>query len=361
MSYAESDKSSLASLALVNSDYRQLARSCQFRTVVFDYSPKSNALLVELQGETLERGDSEDNRTKRPSVGACIRCVRAKLNDVSQAWIKAMKDNRNESRSLYDSRLTQIVPHLPHLDTLDLSNLVTIDSTFLNLLANSRSKHLRHLRLQGYVGPEITNIRIDEGASWPLESLDIEVRLELMNNEERDIDSSRYWDSLFRACSSTLQSLMLDQIILLEDEDLDQDSLDEPITFTAEFPRLESLHMGPDINICPSTFKRLLQSERLSTLFFNPDRDSTAECLVQIDQLKSLRTLAWCDDSLPIKHPAMVHLLEASPHLRAFVTCMQFSATFQHSVLSALGACSSLKVLSLRWWGTSIDDLSLDA
>ncbi|KAH9903551.1 hypothetical protein F4778DRAFT_780937 [Xylariomycetidae sp. FL2044] len=42
--YLTHDKSSLANLALVNSDCRQLARSYQFAEVLFDYSPASHAL-----------------------------------------------------------------------------------------------------------------------------------------------------------------------------------------------------------------------------------------------------------------------------------------------------------------------------
>ncbi|KAL3445046.1 hypothetical protein BJX65DRAFT_310202 [Aspergillus insuetus] len=43
--YLDGDKQSLASLALVNSDCRQLARSCQFQTIVFESSPSSTHLL----------------------------------------------------------------------------------------------------------------------------------------------------------------------------------------------------------------------------------------------------------------------------------------------------------------------------
>ncbi|RDW86651.1 uncharacterized protein DSM5745_03293 [Aspergillus mulundensis] len=385
VSYIESDKNTLASLALVNSDCRQLARSCQFRTVVFDYSQKSNALLDKLLVETLERRDSKGGRMKRPSLGACIRCIRAKLKfdlqtqatrpekradnypapeeelrSIMANWIEAIGDYHTRSKSSFDSTLAQLVPLLPRLEILDLPNLVAIDSTFLNLVANSRVKHLRHVRLHGYIGSDITMIRMEEGASWPLESLDIDIRLRFMDHEAHDLYSFGFWDSLFRACSSTLQSLTLNQEILVV-KDLQKGKLGKPITFTAEFPRLKFLRIGAGIIICPSTLQRLLQSEHLSTLFIDPDRHLTAECLEQIDQLKSLQTLVWYGDSPPIARPATVHFLKVSPQLRAFVTYMDFSAPFQHEVLSALGTCSSLKVLSLQWRGTSIDNLSLDA
>lgn len=73
MGHVSSDEQTLASLALVNSDCRQLARSCQFCTVHFDCGPKSSSLLSLLTYETAER--SRSRLTKRPSLGACIRSI----------------------------------------------------------------------------------------------------------------------------------------------------------------------------------------------------------------------------------------------------------------------------------------------
>lgn len=63
---------SLASLALVNTDCRQLARSRQFASVVLDYSDISLELARHLALEAVERV-SNQGRTLFPSLGACIR------------------------------------------------------------------------------------------------------------------------------------------------------------------------------------------------------------------------------------------------------------------------------------------------
>lgn len=68
----------LASLALVNSDCRQLARSCQFRVVTFDGGPWfDSGILALLLCDAYERRQNCEQlgHTRKPSIGACIRRV----------------------------------------------------------------------------------------------------------------------------------------------------------------------------------------------------------------------------------------------------------------------------------------------
>ena len=73
-SYLVTNKEDLASLALVNSDCRQLARSCQFRTVKLDASPHSYSILGILQREAVKRRQNR-GYTRSLSLGACIHRV----------------------------------------------------------------------------------------------------------------------------------------------------------------------------------------------------------------------------------------------------------------------------------------------
>lgn len=66
--------SSLADLALVSRDCRQLARSRQFARVRFDYSLNSLDLLRVLVQEGFDRAEN-NGLTKYPALGACIRHV----------------------------------------------------------------------------------------------------------------------------------------------------------------------------------------------------------------------------------------------------------------------------------------------
>ncbi|KAF4988685.1 hypothetical protein F66182_16686, partial [Fusarium sp. NRRL 66182] len=75
--YIETDMETLKSLALVNSDCRQLAQSCQFAIVNLDYSIRSYRLFGALIREATERSITKDSVTRQPSIGACIRYLTA--------------------------------------------------------------------------------------------------------------------------------------------------------------------------------------------------------------------------------------------------------------------------------------------
>lgn len=65
-------EASLASLALVNSDCRQLARSRQFASLHLNYSDHTLAIITKLQEEATERSH-HDGLTRKPALGSCIR------------------------------------------------------------------------------------------------------------------------------------------------------------------------------------------------------------------------------------------------------------------------------------------------
>lgn len=71
------DRAALSAMALVNSDCRQLARSCQFADVCFDYGPRSNQLRSHLMKEASARQNPDTPGTMvRPLfIGTCIRRV----------------------------------------------------------------------------------------------------------------------------------------------------------------------------------------------------------------------------------------------------------------------------------------------
>jgi hypothetical protein len=75
------DHESLKSLALVNSDCRQWARSVQFSSICLDYSPSSMGVLQLLLKEVEERvSDTKTGMTLRPAMGACIRRITVATN-----------------------------------------------------------------------------------------------------------------------------------------------------------------------------------------------------------------------------------------------------------------------------------------
>jgi hypothetical protein len=73
----------LSSLALVNRDCRQLARSRQFACVKLDYSDAAIGILDVLVKEHNERSKNS-GKTELPSIGACIRYITVATNP---GWI----------------------------------------------------------------------------------------------------------------------------------------------------------------------------------------------------------------------------------------------------------------------------------
>ena len=65
-------ETSLASVALVNSDWRQLARSRQFGSLHFDYSDRTLAIIDKLKEEATDRSNL-GGLTGKPALGPCIR------------------------------------------------------------------------------------------------------------------------------------------------------------------------------------------------------------------------------------------------------------------------------------------------
>lgn len=64
----------MASLALVNRDCRQLARSRQFASIQLDYSDSSFALITALTAAGKERSENKGFSVS-PSLGACTRRI----------------------------------------------------------------------------------------------------------------------------------------------------------------------------------------------------------------------------------------------------------------------------------------------
>ncbi|KAM7215127.1 hypothetical protein V8F06_009445 [Rhypophila decipiens] len=194
------DKSTLSALALVNSDCRQLARSCQFADVCFDYSPNSRLLLLQLTKECITRLGQNDpsNTTRPPYIGPCIRRVVVKPrpewvahahSDLYDAIFgDAASDLSPEQRNELSERATdqyiatfrtpvQIAMELamPHLEALSWHDRLCLDGAFFRTVANLP---IRHLSLTGvHIGdiyrlePPVTPLVV------PLESLFLRVRL----------------------------------------------------------------------------------------------------------------------------------------------------------------------------------------
>ncbi|MCJ1461963.1 hypothetical protein MMC07_000563 [Pseudocyphellaria aurata] len=172
-------ESSLSVLSLVSKDCCQLARSCRFRSVRFDYSIPQSHLIQKLSEEAREHV-SNNGSTASPSIGTCFRRLRIPTDcrDVSET----LEDDEMEKRasqtyslffSDYLSSLGLILARaLPNLVYLDICNHdIPLTRSFFNVLARSSVQHLKLERV--YVDEEFGIVLPKALAhrGWPLRTL----------------------------------------------------------------------------------------------------------------------------------------------------------------------------------------------
>jgi hypothetical protein len=160
---------SLKSLALVNSDCRQWARSVQFNSICLDYSPSSWDLLYLLYHEARERNSyTKASTTSRPAIGACIRRItvathpgyfalyhKVELTDEFTNLDQNIQDERmRDAAGGYFDRylgLLDIVfsnpKTLPHIELFDWEDRATPPRSFFDRLPRSNVQHLKLYRL----------------------------------------------------------------------------------------------------------------------------------------------------------------------------------------------------------------------
>ncbi|RYP33546.1 hypothetical protein DL768_011095 [Monosporascus sp. mg162] len=233
------DKPTLASLALVNSDCRQLARSCQFAGFCFDYSPQALGLLHKLLNELLERQHSSRN----PTIGSCIRRATiaadvqwmARRNEklYESIWGETSSQFTKQERELlreegskqyeaYRNYVLQAISEaMPNLEYVGWYDQYLVYEDFFALLSRTSAQHLVLHRVplnRPYIlEPPVTP------ATWPLRSLSLNVREAfrfgdeaqtapeepLMGGQSQDIPRSMslFYTTLFQRCGPTLEFL----------------------------------------------------------------------------------------------------------------------------------------------------------
>ncbi|KAK4150403.1 hypothetical protein C8A00DRAFT_46197 [Chaetomidium leptoderma] len=335
------DKAALSALALVNSDCRQLARSCQFADVCFDYSPNSTLLLFQLMKEGITRLGQDDpsNTTRPPYIGPCIRRVVVKPRPewVAQAHgdlhdavfgVGAgdlSPEHRNElSKKATDQYIAtyrtpvQVVMKLamPHLEALLWHDRLCLDGAFFRTVTNLP---IRHLRLAGVHIGEI--YRLEPPATplvVPLESLSLRVRLcnnkrshrsNLAADTDADADADTWGGRSLQALSVCQPFRDLETLVIPYLNGKDTGTVQPMIDFISGHPHVRKLSIGRSTpQLLDSHLVPLLSDGRWSNL--------------------SSLSLVWSE-------PGTV--VETQPHI----------ATISAASLAAVGSIESLEQLCL--------------
>ena len=324
-------EASLASLALVNSDCRQLARSRQFASVHYDYSDHALAIIDELQKEVVERSN-HDGLMEKPALGPCIRRVTVATHpgwvtyrhsvEISERFIALPKKEQSERltttyNTFFGSYLTSIQfllsnrTVLPHLELLDWEDMITLQPSFYDAIAHSTIQHLKLYRLRVDKLLTIIPPQSQPSLSLPLRCLHLEI-IPVMGKIK--VDVSRLCTSMLYVCAPSLHSFTWETCS------------PDPIHTTAlgpslRFPSLHHLRLAilKLTDVC--SLQELVHDE-LNSL--DVDTQCSSACSEFFDRrgrVPALKIFVWSSFNLPESqslglHPQRFWKIVSSPYLR---------------------------------------------
>ena len=363
-------EASLASLALVNTDCRQLARARQFRSVRLDYSDHALAFIHKLQEEATERSNHH-GLTHKPALGPCIRrltvathpgWVKYRHNvELSQSFSALPKTEQLRRLTLacntffgsYIPSIQDLLSNrsvLPHLELLDWEDNIALQPLFYDALANSTIQHLKLYRVRVdqvfTVNPPLSRA----SGSWPLRSLYLEV-IPAMTNIELDI--SRLCTSFLQICAPSLESLTW---ATCSPNPLHTKGLDVSTRFPSlRHLRLEYLHLADDCLL------QALVHDELTSLEVDTKRSSAcADFFDRRGRVPALKIFVWSSSHLP--ESQSLTFLEANPQIVKLSMPLAASTTLlENRILPLLAqSFSNLTSLSLVWEGQNIPHQAIE-
>ncbi|KAI1135306.1 hypothetical protein F5Y05DRAFT_395164 [Hypoxylon sp. FL0543] len=304
------DGPTLASLALVNSTCRQLARSSQFSDVLFYNGPKSSQLIFKLNAEAISRLGS---RHRLPSVGVCIR----KLTMEGSGWESAARKQfldmvgsmagrqfksklENLKVDLWNVCIHELIlPRaLPNLEFLVWKNTELLDGRFFSGIMRTPAQYVKLLRLFFDISGAIDFIEEPhEPSTWPVRFLELDIGVWsptatdvvapflMQKYGTAGTIASQIFDRLFRACAPTLESLTWQYYYDGKELSLPHDG--EPISF----PRLRFLRVNAQeipSYILSSFLRAPLRHLLLPEIL---DFDDMGESLANCGTIRELETL----------------------------------------------------------------------
>lgn len=365
------ETASLASLALVSRDCRQLARSRQFASIQLDYSDSSFALITALAAERNERSENK-GFTVSPSLGACIRRItvathpgwvshrhKIALDEDFAALEEAVQTARLEKASgmFFDVYIPAIggllssLRTMPHLELLDWEDKVVLSRSFFTELASSSIKHLKLFQVQvdGEFGIELPSAL--GRRKWPLQTLHLELSPSL--HKLGQLSTSMLCESILGLCASTLESLTW---ISMRGGESKPSATSDLASLC--FPKLRHLKLER-VNFSTDTaiLEALIQ-DNLRTFVANID--SHPEFFSNRGTVTALETFIWHQPCMDADHS--LDFLRANSQLTKLSLSFAVPDILLETELLPLlsQSFSCLKSLSLKWQGNFITESALE-
>ncbi|KAJ3565583.1 hypothetical protein NP233_g7541 [Leucocoprinus birnbaumii] len=180
-------------LSLVDRDSHQLSRALQFAHVTLDYSDRAIAILSKLKEEV------EYPACTRRRLGTCIRRLRVstireyfnvregitleELEGLSTRDRIKRVEAAKQREACYLRSICDLLQHLPNLHILDWNDESPLTEM---MMASIMSSSIRHLRLDGPILNRQLELSCNNGCSWPLEGLYLNVGWSLTSSTEGD-------------------------------------------------------------------------------------------------------------------------------------------------------------------------------
>ena len=356
-------ETSLASLALVNSDCRQLARSRQFASLHFDYSDRTLAIIDKLREEATERSNL-GGLTGKPALGPCIRRLTVATHP---GWINYRHNvelsedfnalpKRESSRRLtaayhaifgtYYTSIQDLLSNrtvLPHVELLDWEDKITLQPSFFDAIAQSTIQHLKLYRIRVDKLFTIDTGPLRPSRSWPLRSLYLEV---LPATSNLTLDASCLCTSILQACAPTLQYLTWDTC---SRNPIHTDGLGPG----PRFPSLRHLRLA-FLRFADVCYLSELVHDELNSLDVDTNSSSASSQFFDLrGRIPALKTFVW-KSNLPASQS--LAFLKANPQFSKLSIPNAAPATLLDDRILPLLAQSfaNLTSLSLVWDGLSI-------
>ena len=254
------ERSSLACLALVSRDCRQLARSRQFAGVHLDYSHAAEALLNTLVSETAERRENNGS-TVLPSLGACIRRLTVststdvqrqrfnipvvhfdgdeqRFHDLTKAQMPQW-GAVNRSIDIYHRLLLLVLGSsrtVPNLEVLDWEDDANLPPTFFSEIACSTIQHLKLYRPKISQEHDLVLAPPHTPRAWPLRTLHLDIVADY------GIRTARLCNTILRLCAPTLETLVWSNLRREDTQTFDDGDV-------PQFTRLRHLRLETLLNL----------------------------------------------------------------------------------------------------------------
>ncbi|KAF3808683.1 hypothetical protein GCG54_00006551 [Colletotrichum gloeosporioides] len=390
------DKPSLASLALVNSDCRQLARPSQFAMVTFDYSPASHQLAKLLSSEAVSKGPQSRGR-----IGPCIRRVkvasdpiwvvgfhkelydsiweadRGEMTDAKREYVGSLKKQAElEHMAHYQMPILTGIGAMPNLEAISwLDGMCQSPDLFMILAGSS----VQHIKFYGTVSEGLLE-RLDQLPAHSFQQvrcLDLKFNLcrecqpkaEEVTITDCDMDTAKAPDdreifperkpesdcdviaALIKRCEQSLETLIVRRMSPM-------DKTEERLSLSSQDITLRSLRTldlsdcvevdlaASRVMLCPS-LRHLSMPWKWDESFLSGETLRNLETLVIPFLKETPRTVA-----------PLMKFLNRHPHIKKLCLGLGTDAFIDNRLLPCLsnGNWANLNSLSLTWDGPGMEE-----